>query len=162
MEGAMTRSLLPSFFGRGEEPIGSLFREVERVFDDFSRRTPLAGSIGLGTGLLAPRIDMAETTDAIDITAELPGVTEKDVDVSVANGVLTIKGEKKIERDEKGRNWHVVERSHGAFQRTIDLGFDPDPGKVEAKFEKGVLTVHLPKPPEEQKKPKKIEIKAGG
>lgn len=158
----MTRSLLPSFFGRGEEPIGSLFREVERVFDDFSRRTPLAGSIGLGTGLLAPRIDMAETADAIDITAELPGVTEKEVEVSVSNGVLTIKGEKKIERDEKDKNWHVVERSHGAFQRTIELGFDPDPAKVEARFEKGVLTVRLPKPPEEQKAPKKIAIKAGG
>ncbi|NJL08252.1 MAG: Hsp20/alpha crystallin family protein [Methylacidiphilales bacterium] len=159
----MTRSMLPSVFGRGDEGFGSLFREVERVFDDFARRAPFTGTLtnGLNT-LLMPRVDIAETAGAIDVTAELPGVSEKDVEVSVAHGVLTIRGEKKIERDEKGKDWQVIERSHGSFHRSIQLGFDPDPAKVEAKFEKGVLTIHLPKPAEDVSMPKKIAIKSLG
>jgi HSP20 family protein len=137
---------------------GSLFREVQKTFEDFSRRSPLAG---LSSEMLAPRIDIAESKDAINLTAELPGVDEKDVDVTLADGVLTIRGEKKAERDEKDKdkNWHVVERSYGSFSRTISLPFDPDSAKVEAKFDKGVLHVHLPKPAEVAKKQQKIEIK---
>jgi HSP20 family protein len=154
----MARSYLPSFFGRDDDPFGSLFREVQKTFEDFSRRSPLAG---LGSDVLAPRIDIAESKDAIDLTAELPGVDEKDVDVTLADGVLTIRGEKKAERDEKDKdkNWHVVERSYGSFSRTISLPFDPDSAKVEAKFEKGVLHIHLPKPAEVAKKQQKIEVK---
>ena len=156
----MARSDLPSLFGRDDDPFGSLFREVQKTFEDFSRRSPLAG---LGTDMLAPKIDVVEGKDAIDLTAELPGVDEKDVDVTLANGVLTIRGEKKTERDEKDKdkNWHVVERSYGSFSRTISLPFDPDPAKVNAKFDKGVLHVHLPKPVEVAKKQQKIEIKKG-
>jgi HSP20 family protein len=97
--------------------------------------------------------------NAIEVTAELPGVDEKDVDVTLANGVLTVRGEKKTERDEedKDKNWHVVERSYSSFSRAIPLPFDPDPAKVEAKFDKGVLHIHLPKPAEI--KQQKIEIK---
>ena len=154
----MARSYLPSLFGRDDDPFGSLFREVQKTFDDFSRRSPLAG---IGSDMLAPRIDIAESKDAIDLTAELPGVDEKDVDVTLADGVLTIRGAKKAERDEKDKdkNWHVVERSYGSFSRTISLSFDPDSAKVEAKFGKGVLHVHLPKPAEVAKKQQKIEIK---
>ena len=154
----MARSYLPSLFGRDDDPFGSLFREVQKTFEDFSRRSPLAG---LGSDVLAPRIDIAESKDAIDLTAELPGVDEKDVDVTLADGVLTIRGEKKAERDEKDKdkNWHVVERSYGSFSRTISLPFDPDSAKVEAKFEKGVLHIHLPKPAEVAKKQQKIEVK---
>jgi len=154
----MARSYLPSFFGRDDDPFGSLFREVQKTFEDFSRRSPLAG---LGSDMLAPRIDIAESKDAIDLTAELPGVDEKDVDVTLADGVLTIRGEKKAERDEKDKdkNWHVVERSYGSFSRTISLPFDPDSAKVEANFEKGVLHIHLPKPAEVAKKQQKIEVK---
>jgi len=154
----MARSYLPSFFGRDDDPFGSLFREVQKTFEDFSRRSPLAG---LGSDMLAPRIDIAESKDAIDLTAELPGVDEKNVDVTLADGVLTIRGEKKAERDEKDKdkNWHVVERSYGSFSRTIPLPFDPDSAKVEAKFEKGVLHIHLPKPAEVAKKQQKIEVK---
>jgi HSP20 family protein len=153
----MARSYLPSLFGRDDDPFGSLFREVQKTFEDFSRRSPLAG---FGSDMLAPRIDIAESKDAIDLTAELPGVDEKDVDVTLANGVLTIRGEKKAERDEKDKdkNWHVVERSYGSFSRTIPLPFDPDLAKVEAKFDKGVLRIHLPKPAEVAKKQQKIEI----
>jgi len=154
----MARSYLPSFFGRDDDPFGSLFRDVQKTFEDFSRRSPIAG---LSSEMLAPKIDIAESKDAIDLAAELPGVDEKDVDVTLADGMLTIRGEKKTERDEqdKDKNWHVVERSYGSFSRTISLPFDPDPAKVEAKFDKGVLHIHLPKPAEVAKKQQKIEIK---
>jgi HSP20 family protein len=154
----MARPYLPSFFGRGDDPFGSLFREVQKTFEDFSQRTPFAR---FSADMLSPKIDVAESKDAIDVTAELPGVDEKDVDVTLADGMLTIRGEKKTERDEqdKDKNWHVVERSYGSFSRIIPLPFDPDPAKVEAKSDKGVLRVHLPKPAEVAKKQQKIEIK---
>ena len=156
----MARSYLPSFFGCDDDPFGSLFRDVQKTFEDFSRRSPIAG---LSSEMLAPKIDIAESKDAIDLAAELPGVDEKDVDVTLADGMLTVRGEKKTARDEqdkdKDKNWHVVERSYGSFSRTISLPFDPDPAKVEAKFDKGVLHIHLPKPAEVAKKQQKIEIK---
>ena len=159
----MAGSYLPSIFGRSNEGLGSLFREVEKTFDDFSRRSPLMGFAGFGEGVSAPKIDVAEGKDAIEVTAELPGVEEKDIDVTLSNGVLTIRGEKKTERDEadKDKNWHVVERSYGSFSRTISLPYDPDSAKVEAKFDKGVLRIRLPKPAEIAKKEKKIEIRKG-
>ncbi|HXW30055.1 MAG TPA: Hsp20/alpha crystallin family protein, partial [Xanthobacteraceae bacterium] len=137
-------------------------RDVERVFEEFSRRPPFAFSAET-SGLAGPKIDVAETKDAIDVTAELPGVDERDIELTFANGVLTIRGEKKTERNEKdsSRNWHVVERSHGAFSRSIALPFEPLSDKIEAKFDKGILRVHLPKPPEVASKQQKIEIKKG-
>ena len=97
----------------------------------------------------------------MNLTAELPGVEEKDLDVTLADDVLTIRGEKKSEHDEqdKDKRWHVVERSYGRFSRTISLPFYPDPAKVEAKFDKGVLQIHLPKRLEMAKKQQKIDIK---
>jgi len=154
----MANRYLPSFFGRGEDPFRSLFQEVQRTFEDFSRRTPF---MRFGSDMLSPKIDVAESKDAIEVTAELPGVDEKDVDVTLADDVLTIRGEKRTERDEqdKDKNWHVVERGFGSFTRAIPLPFDADASKVEAKFDKGVLHIHLPKPAEEAKKQQKIEIK---
>jgi HSP20 family protein len=156
----MARPYLPSFFGRGDDPFGSLFREVQKTFEDFSQRTPFSR---FSADTLSPKIDVAESKDAIDVTAELPGVEEKDVDVTLANGMVTVRGEKRTERDEqdKDKNWHVVERSYGSFSRTIPLPFDPDPAKVEAQFDKGVLRIHLPKPAEVAQKQQKIEIKKG-
>src|SRR6266498_1190970 len=155
----MARPYLPSFFGRGDDPFGSLFREVEKAFADFSQRPHARVSADTPS----PKIDLAESKDAIDMTAELPGVDEKDLDVTLANGMLTIRGEKKTERDEqdKDKNWYVVERSYGSFSRTIPLPFDPDLAKVEAKFDKGVLHIRLPKPAEVAQKQQKIEIKKG-
>ena len=138
---------LPPLFGRNVDTLGSLFRQVEKTFEDFSRRTPFAG---FGDEAVLPKIDVAEDKDGIDVVVELPGVDEKDIDVSLADGMLTIRGEKRAEREEsdKDKNWHVVERSYGAFSRSIALPYDPDTGKAEAKFENGVLRVHLPKPAE--------------
>jgi HSP20 family protein len=154
-EAVMARPYLSSFFGRNDDPFGTLFREVQKTFEDFSQRSPFAR---FSSDM--PKIDVAESKDAIDVTAELPGVDEKDVDVTLANGMLTVRGEKKTERDEhdKDKNWHVVERSYGSFSRAIPLPFDPDPAKVEAKFDRGVLHIHLPKPAEVAKQ-QKIEIK---
>ena len=158
----MARPYLPSLFGRGEETLGSLFRDVEKVFDEFSRRSPF--TVGADTSAFAgPKIDMAETKDAIDVTAELPGVEEKDIELTLSEGLLTIRGEKKSERNEQDakKNWYAVERSYGSFSRSIALPFEPTSDKVEAKFDKGVLRVHLPKPPEAASKQQKIEIKKG-
>jgi HSP20 family protein len=157
----MAGSYLPPMFTRGSEGLGSLFREIEKTFDDFSRRSPLAGYFGDGTA--APKIDVSEGKDGLEVTAELPGVEEQDVDVTLSRDVLTIRGEKKSERDEadKDKNWHLVERRYGLFSRSVTLPYEPDSDKVEAKFEKGVLRVRLPKPAEMTKKEKKITIRAG-
>ena len=158
----MARPYLPSLFGRGEETLGSLFRDVEKVFDEFSRRSPF--TFGADTSAFAgPKIDVAETKDANDVTAELPGVEEKDIELTLSEGLLTIRGEKKSERNEQDakKNWYAVERSYGSFSRSIALPFEPTSDKVEAKFDKGVLRVHLPKPPEAASKQQKIEIKKG-
>ena len=152
---------LPSLFGRdGGDPFTSLFREVEKTFEDFTRRSPFGALTG-GSSVLAPNLDISEGKDGVEITAELPGVDEKDVDVTLANGVLTIRGDKKSERDEKDkdRNWHVVERSYGSFSRSLRLPYDPDPDQIEATFDKGVLRVKLPKPAEIATKEKKISIR---
>jgi HSP20 family protein len=95
-----------------------------------------------------PAVDMKETEDEFVMTAELPGMTEKDVDIEVEQNVLTIKGEKKSEREEKnGKNghWHIVERSYGSFARSFTLPPAVEAGKIAARFDAGVLTVHLPK-----------------
>jgi HSP20 family protein len=138
----MARPYLPSFFGRGDDPFGSLFREIQKTFEDFSQRTPFSR---FSADTLSPKIDVAESKDAIDVTAELPGVEEKDLDVTLANGMVTVRGEKRTEHGEqnKDKNWHVVERSYGSFSRTVPLPFDPDPAKVEAKFDNGVLRIHI-------------------
>jgi HSP20 family protein len=96
----MVASNLPSLFGRDNDGLGSLFREIERTFDDFSRRGPLASFGGVGGALALPRIDVVEGKDGIDVTAELPGVEEKDIDLTLSDGMLNIRGEKKSERDE--------------------------------------------------------------
>lgn len=155
----MAGSYLPSLFGRDNDGLGSLFREIEKTFDDFSRRTPFAGFSAPGEGLPAPKIDVSEAKDAVDVTAELPGVEEKDIDITLVDDVLTIRGEKKDERADEDKDWHVVERRYGAFSRSIALPCEPDASKVEAKLSNGVLHIHLPKSADVAKKEKKIEIR---
>jgi HSP20 family protein len=108
---------------------------------------------------LPVRLDVKEDDKAFHVTADLPGLTEKEVNVSFDEGVLTIRGEKKLSRDEKSDTWHIVERSSGSFARQLSVSAGVDIEKIEAKFDKGVLSVTLPKVAEEQSRARKIDIK---
>lgn len=162
------RSLMP--FSRGTsltpedrptDPFLSFRQEMDRLFDDFFRSTGLT-RFTREEGRLVPDIDVCETENSLQVIAELPGVDEKDVDVELSEDVLTIRGEKKVDREEKDKSYRLVERSYGSFTRSIRLPFRVDEEKVDASFENGVLTVTLPKSPEVQQKTKKISVKAGG
>jgi len=140
------------------DPFVSLHREVNRLFDDFSRgfdvHMPPVGFGGLGW----PHTDVVETDNEYRVTAELPGLEEKDVELTFQDGVLTLKGEKKVEHGGEG-TLHS-ERFYGRFQRTLSVGPDVDESKVSASFRNGVLTVVLPKSPEAPSKTKRIQINA--
>ena len=138
------------------EPFGSLRRDMERVFEDFSR--DFGWPPATAERAMAPRVDVSETDTELKIEAELPGIDEKDVEVVLSDGRLTIKGEKKQEKEEKKQDYHLVERSYGSFARSVALPFEADPDKIKASFAKGVLTVTVPKPPEVKAKQKKIPI----
>jgi len=152
-------------------PFENLRREIDRLFDDFDggffrspfRRSafdvmPLWGREAAWP--TAPAVDFTDTGKAYEITAELPGIDEKNVDVKVANGVLTIKGEKQEEKEEKKKDYYLRERNFGSFERAFQLPDGVDGDKIEANFKKGVLTVSLPKKPEAQQAAKKIDVKA--
>ena len=110
-------------------------------------------------GIAAPAVDLTEDEKAYKLTAELPGIDEKDVEVSVAEDMLTIKGEKRQEKEEKTKNYYVSERSYGSFQRSFALPKSVDRDNIAAQFAKGVLTVTLPKTAAAQSQHKKIEVK---
>jgi HSP20 family protein len=144
--------------GRELDPFFRGFRtQLDSLFEDWFGR-----SMG---GTLAPRVDVSETAKDMTLTVELPGVEEKDIEVALSGNQLTIKGEKKSEqedkKDEQGRVFHRVERSYGAFQRTMTVPFDVEPDKVSAQFKDGVLTITLPKPAAAAGQPqaRRIEVK---
>jgi HSP20 family protein len=152
-------------------PLGSLRREIDRLFEDFDRdswRSPFRRSVfelepfwqrALPWGGV-PAVDIVERDSAFEVTAELPGLDEKDVEVKLSDVGLTIKGEKRQEKEERKKGYHVQERHYGAFERTFRIPEGVDADKIEAIFKKGVLTLTLPKKPEAQKPAKKIEVKA--
>ncbi len=161
------KPLLPSLWGRGAlstegktDPFHAFHRDIDRMFEDFGRSWRLP-SLAESEILLAPAIDVSETDDAIEVSAELPGIDEKDVDVEVADNVLTIKGEKTSEKDEQKKDYHLVERSYGSFKRSVALPYEVAPDKITAKFTKGVLTVTMPKPPQAKEKIKKVKVSNG-
>ena len=135
-------------------PFSHLQSQIDRLFEDFTRTWPAFGS----NSQLTPSMDIAETEKQIEITAELPGLEEKDVQVNVAGNVLTIKGEKKAEKEEKDKNYHIVERNYGSFSRTLNLPTGIDPDAIKASISNGVLKVTVPKPASAQSK--KVEVKA--
>lgn len=166
METAMEfRSLLP--FGQGKslttagesDPFTTMQREINRLFDDVWQGRRLPGVFG-EHGILAPRIDIKETGKGLELTAELPGVDEKDINVELDGDVLSIRGEKKLEKDEKQKDYHVMERAYGMFQRVVPLPFTPS-DDVKAEFAKGVLKISLARSPEAAAKVKKIDVRAG-
>lgn len=131
----------------GGSPIGSLQREMNRLFEDFFGEMTFPSFEGDWGELssLTPSVDVSQTDDAVQVTVELPGIEEKDIDVTLSEGVLTIRGEKRHEEDRKDKKFHHVERSYGSFQRSILLPAEVDSEKVDAEFRNGVLTVTLPK-----------------
>ena len=134
--------------------------DMDRLFERFEHGWPRWPTLfSRDERLTVPELDVRESTNAITVEAELPGVDEKDVTVTLANGILTIKGEKKLEKEEKGESYHLTERSFGSFERSIRLPDTIDDAKVEAKFDKGVLKVTAAKKPEAVKAERKIEIK---
>ena len=113
-----------------------------------------------GDGFAAPAIDFTEDEKTYRLTAELPGMSEKDIDVQISGDTLTIKGKKRQEMEEKAENYYLSERRFGSFQRSFTLPDGVNRDKIEAGFEKGVLTITLPKTAETVKEQKKIEVKA--
>lgn len=134
-----------ALFGGGPDPLFSLHREMNRLFDEvMGGGLPMPGERGTRQ-ILNAQVNVSEGENEIRVEAELPGVSEQDVDVSLDDDVLTIRGEKKFERKDDKENYHFVERSYGTFQRSLRLPFAVDPEQVRASFENGVLTVTLPK-----------------
>jgi HSP20 family protein len=151
-------------------PLESLRREIDRLFEDWGFwASPVRPSMFAAepfwrrelTWGAAPAVDIAESDKAYEITAELPGLDEKNIEVKLANGTLTIKGEKQEEKEEKKKDYYLHERHFGSFERCFRVPEGVDANKIEARFKKGVLTVTLPKTPEAQKAEKKIAVKAG-
>jgi len=152
-------------------PFESLRQEIDRLFDDFgvsAWRAPFRRSVfdfapfwtREGTSPTAPAVDIAETEKAYEMTAEMPGMEEKNIEVKFADGVLTIKGEKQEQKEEKKKDYYLSERSYGSFQRSFQVPDGVDADKIEASFKNGVLAVTMPKSVEAQKAAKKITVKA--
>lgn len=135
--------------------VSRLRREMDRLWEDFfgaGRRAfqPIAEA-------WMPAIDVSESGDTVTIKAEVPGMEASDIEISMVGDILTIKGQKKAEKEEKGESFHLVERSYGSFTRSVRLPAPVDPDKIEANYKQGVLTIACPK--KEEVKPKAIEIK---
>ena len=158
----MKRSLIP--WRRGESavpvrreednPFLALHENMNRLFDSFFSdfegafgRTDLSGA-GRPGFAVQPRLDVAESESEVTVTADLPGLTEKDVEVSLDRDVLTIRGRRELEREEKKHNYHVMERSYGEFHRVVPVPDRADASKAKATFKNGVLKLVMPKKPE--------------
>jgi len=153
------------------DPWNAFRTEMDRLFDRFtsgfgfpSMRRMLdvepSWRYEPPSNIAAPAVDVTEDDKAYRLAAELPGMTEKDVDVSITGDMLVLKGEKRQEREEKEKNRYLTERTYGAFQRSFVLLEGIDRNKISAEFSKGVLTLTLPKTPDAQTQQKKIEITA--
>lgn len=138
------KNLIP--WHRGEvarrgDPFTSLQKEMNDLFDNFFTRDEASSS----TGGFMPEVDLTETDKEIRVSADVPGVDEKDLDVSLKDDMLTIKGEKKAEKEEKSEGRYYMERTYGSFERRVALPCDVEPDKVKAEYKKGVLNITLQK-----------------
>jgi HSP20 family protein len=154
----------------GWAPLENLRREIDRIFDGFrsSWASPFSRTVFdfdapslRGTSFdIAPAVDVAEKDKEYEITVELPGLDEKNIEVKLVDDTLTIKGEKKEEKEEKQKDYYLSERSYGSFMRSFQLPEHVDKSKIEAGFAKGVLTLKLPKSAKSLASEKQIPIKA--
>ena len=156
-----SRFLVPYSSSRSwmQDPLYQLQREIDRVFEDvFSGGSSNGGSAGGRSMMSAPRIDLRDSEGELRLHADLPGVQPSDLDIRVEGDVLTIRGERKSESDRNEQNFHVMERSHGRFQRSIQLPFAPNPEEVKATVREGVLEVCIPKRAP-QERSRRIEVR---
>ncbi len=138
--------------------LGTVQSEMNRLFNSLFD-TPTAGTAGTYRGWI-PAMDLIETESDYVLRADLPGLSEDDVNIEFEDGVLTVSGERKFEHEERKDSYRRVERASGSFRRSLTLPDGVDPEAVKATFERGVLEVHVPKP--EQRKPRKVAITVGG
>jgi len=131
-------------------------RDMDGLLDSFFEGGPRSRSEERGEWL--PSLDVSETKNELVVKAEVPGMDAKDIDISLSDGVLTIKGEKKEEKEEKEANYHLVERSYGAFARSVQLPKEVRDGKISASYKDGILKITLPKSEEAKKKEIKIKV----
>ncbi len=136
-------------------PFGWLRTEIDRLFDDFA---PARSIFNFSTSGLAPALEMTAGEKEYRLSAELPGLKEDDVELSVADGMLTLKGEKRDETDRKEGDYLLSERRYGSFERRIALPSDVDAGRISADFKKGILTITLPKDESVAERARKIAI----
>lgn len=144
------------------DPFEILHRQVDDLFDQFSNSffgsLPWRESRKGPAALREPKVDFTETDKGYELTAELPGVEERDLDLSVDENMLTLKAEQSRENERKEKDYHIMERSSGSYQRTIPLPADVDREKIRAKFKNGVLSVAIPRNPEIETSKRKIAI----
>jgi len=143
----------------GYSPFDRLQNQVDRVFSDFSRGFHWPEIFSGQEVAVMPSMEVHHTNGSVTVTAELPGVAEDEIDISVVDQMVTISGEKKSEIERKEDEFYRSERSYGSFRRSVTLPFEIDADKVDAKFDKGVLILTIEKPAEARKKSRKIKIK---
>ena len=143
-----------------ESPFTVLKRGMDDLFERFMLGFEMEPFESRVMGAFSPKIDVTEDDKAVKVMAELPGMEEKDLDISLRGDTLTIKGEKREEKEDKREGYYRMERSYGSFSRTIPLPSEVETDKVQAELKKGVLTVVLPKKPDVQKPTKTIDVKA--
>lgn len=152
------RRTLPAFTEELLEPFGKLRTEIDRMFDDLPSRMPAFHFGRVAREVAVPPLEMTETDDAYKLSAELPGMDADNVEVTVADGVLSITGEKKEEREEKEKDYYFSERSYGAFERSLRLPNDAAADKITAQSKNGVLTVTIPKDEKANARKRRVEI----
>ena len=145
---------------RETNPFALLRKEVDSLFEEFFRGFDLDQFWSGRRSSFSPRIDVSETDKEIKVTAELPGMDEKDIEVTLDRDTLTISGEKKEEKEDSGKDYDCMERSYGSFTRSIPLPVEVDIDKAEASYKKGILTVRIPKTAKAIEEKKKIQVKA--
>lgn len=142
-------------------PLGRLHREMDRLFDQFGDTQPWFRRMWEPRlwDYETPAMDVAEKPDGYEITAELPGVEAKDIEVTAEDGILTVRAERAEEKEEKDKRYYLSERHYGSFERSLSLPAGIDVKKIEADYKAGVLRIHLPKTPEAKGKQRKIAVK---
>jgi len=146
-----------------DDAFGSFYRDMNNLVDRFFGGFDIEpfGGGELTSGEFMPRVDVNENDKEIKVTAELPGIDEKDIDVTLSRDSLNIRGQKQEETEDKGKDYYRSERRYGSFQRVIPLSSEVDQSKAEADFRKGVLRIRLPKTPEARASRRKIKISKG-